>query len=153
MLQATLASLSLEGVHGTDWKYRYRRQLQVLGQAGREEDPDIWVKLLSREVLSRKYPADCLFIVDDARYRNELISLKSHRFVCIRIEPTEEGWSLRGGRPDDSHPSEVGLDMEDPATWDMILRPGAESPRDIVRQIFLRFATDDQRFLRCSEVI
>ncbi len=77
---------------------RGRRLLQVLGtEAGREYDPDIWVKHLLKEVA----PSGC--VVTDCRFPNELDALRGAGFTCLRV------WRSGVG-PANAHPSETALD-------------------------------------------
>jgi hypothetical protein len=104
----------LLGIRRADWKYRYRRQLQALGQAGREQDPEMWVKLAVARVdrWCTRAGNPCIAVIDDLRHVNEADALKQRGFALVRLVPTDATWRARGIRDTgDSHISEVALDQ------------------------------------------
>ena len=120
--------LSLDIPLSATWKYQHRKQLQVLGEAGRAEDPGLWVYLLASAVTNfyRENP-DGVALVDDMRYENEIQWLLGIQgFKVVKIEPTVMAMlERRTGAPDagkaDSHESEHGLDHW--TDWDLVLYP------------------------------
>ena len=67
-------------------KQKNRRLLQDIGTAYRRRDRDIWVNVL----LSRIDEGKEVVIVDDVRYENELIALKSKGFKIIWLETSQK---------------------------------------------------------------
>ncbi len=92
-----------------------RYLLQMLGSWGRNQDKDLFVKLL---IDSSKYYV--FVVLDDLRYENEFNALKEDGWKCIKIiKPSESVHVL--GTGDARHESELGLDGLDDAVWDEII--------------------------------
>ena len=65
---------------------RGRRLLQVLGtEAGREYDPDIWVKKLEWDIFGRQVPPFPLVVISDVRFENEAAFIRRRGGDVIRI--------------------------------------------------------------------
>ena len=95
--------LSLDIPLSATWKYQHRKQLQVLGEAGRAEDPGMWVHLLHCAMARfwEQHP-DGVALVDDMRYENEMMLLcMIPGFKVVKIEPTVMAMlERRTGAPD-----------------------------------------------------
>jgi dephospho-CoA kinase len=91
-----------EGIHDVIGRYfpeaykqgKPRHYLQVVGQAFRELDPDIWVKQMDAE-LKKHYswypsPLQANVIITDLRQPNELKYLKENGFIIVRVEADKE---------------------------------------------------------------
>jgi dephospho-CoA kinase len=87
-----------EGIHEVIGRYfpdaytqgKPRHHLQIVGQAFRELDPDIWVKSLDAE-LKKHYswypsPLQANVIVTDLRQPNEVKYLKENGFIIVRVD-------------------------------------------------------------------
>ena len=71
-----------------DTIFDHRDGYQMVGTVGRQIDPECWVNMLSKDI--KGYNKDDNIIVDDIRYENELIALRSIGFAmfipgCIHI--------------------------------------------------------------------
>lgn len=77
---------------------------QMVGTVGRHIDPESWVKFLSKDM--ENYHKDCNIIVDDVRYENELIALRSIGFKIIYMDtPWDERLKRIATRYKDKQPA------------------------------------------------
>ncbi len=92
-------------------KAKYRSDLIVLGNWGREQDPDYWLK----EIIKQKGN----IIVTDVRVPHEYEVFKNAGAITIRVEATRETRAKRGQLVGENDITEVGLDNE--KNWDYII--------------------------------
>lgn len=92
-------------------KAKYRSDLIVLGNWGREQDPDYWLK----KIINQKGN----IIVTDVRVPHEYEVLKNAGAITIRVEATRETRAKRGQLVGENDITEVGLDNE--KNWDYII--------------------------------
>ncbi len=83
-------------------KAQYRPDLIKLGNWGRAQDPDYWLKKILEQ--------DGDIIVTDVRVPHEYEVFKSAGAITIRVEATREIRSQRGELVGESDITEVGLD-------------------------------------------
>lgn len=92
-------------------KPQYRADLIALGDWGRSQDPDYWLKKIIEQ--------DDNVIVPDLRMPHELKVFKEHGAVSIRVEAPRENRALRGQLVKEDDPTETLLDaVED---WDFVI--------------------------------
>jgi phosphomevalonate kinase len=92
-------------------KAEYRPGLIALGDWGRAQDPDYWLK----QVLSQ--PGKKL--ISDVRLKREYDLLKAHGALLIRLEASREVRALRGQIVSEDDPTENELDTI--TNWDWVL--------------------------------
>lgn len=92
-------------------KAKYRSDLIVLGNWGREQDPDYWLK----KIIKQKGD----IIVTDVRVPHEYEVFKNAGAITIRVEATRETRAKRGQLVGENDITEVGLDNE--KNWDYII--------------------------------
>ena len=92
-------------------KAKYRSDLIVLGNWGREQDPDYWLK----KIINQKGN----IIVTDVRVPHEYEVFKNAGAITIRVEATRETRAKRGQLIGENDITEVGLDNE--KNWDYII--------------------------------
>lgn len=92
-------------------KAKYRSDLIVLGNWGREQDPDYWLKKIIKQKGN--------IIVTDVRVPHEYEVFKSAGAITIRVEATRETRAKRGQLVGENDITEVGLDNE--KNWDYII--------------------------------
>ena len=92
-------------------KAKYRSDLIVLGNWGREQDPDYWLK----KIIKQKGNS----IVTDVRVPHEYEVFKNAGAITIRVEATRETRAKRGQLVGENDITEVGLDNE--KNWDYII--------------------------------
>ena len=92
-------------------KAKYRSDLIVLGNWGREQDPDYWLK----KIINQKGD----IIVTDVRVPHEYEVFKNAGAITIRVEATRETRAKRGQLVGENDITEVGLDNE--KNWDYII--------------------------------
>lgn len=92
-------------------KAKYRSDLIVLGNWGREQDPDYWLK----KIINQKGN----IIVTDVRVPHEYEVFKNAGAITIRVEATRETRAKRGQLVGEIDITEVGLDNE--KNWDYII--------------------------------
>lgn len=92
-------------------KAKYRSDLIVLGNWGREQDPDYWLK----KIINPKGN----IIVTDVRVPHEYEVFKNAGAITIRVEATRETRAKRGQLVGENDITEVGLDNE--KNWDYII--------------------------------
>ena len=92
-------------------KAKYRSDLIVLGNWGREQDPDYWLK----KIINQKGN----IIVTDVRVPHEYEVFKNAGAITIRVEATRETRTKRGQLVGENDITEVGLDNE--KNWDYII--------------------------------
>lgn len=92
-------------------KAKYRSDLIVLGNWGREQDPDYWLK----KIIKQKGD----IIVTDVRVPHEYEVFKHAGAITIRVEATRETRAKRGQLVGENDITEVGLDNE--KNWDYII--------------------------------
>lgn len=92
-------------------KAKYRSDLIVLGNWGREQDPDYWLK----KIINQKGN----IIVTDVRVPHEYEVFKKAGAITIRVEATRETRAKRGQLVGENDITEVGLDNE--KNWDYII--------------------------------
>lgn len=92
-------------------KPKYRTGLIELGNWGREQDPDYWMKKILEE--------DGNIIVTDVRVPHEYEIFKNAGAISIRIEASRETRAARGQLVGENDITETGLDnIKD---WDFII--------------------------------
>ena len=92
-----------------------RKFLQFIGtEWGREQDPDLWIKLL----LERTQDTDTNYFLSDIRFPNELAQLQANGWFCILLN-RDVHWTDRRGTGSTSHSSETSLPEH--KAWDMVL--------------------------------
>ncbi len=92
-------------------KAKYRPDLIILGNWGREQDPDYWLKKIIEQ--------DGNIIVTDVRVPHEYETFKKAGAITIRIEASRETRAQRGKLVGENDITEVGLDNE--KNWDFII--------------------------------
>ena len=92
-------------------KAKYRSDLIVLGNWGREQDPDYWLK----KIINQKGN----IIVTDVRVPHEYEVFKNAGAITIRVEATRETRAKRGQLVGENDITAVGLDNE--KNWDYII--------------------------------
>lgn len=92
-------------------KAKYRSDLIVLGNWGREQDPDYWLK----KIINQKGN----IIVTDVRVPHEYEVFKNAGAITIRVEANRETRAKRGQLVGENDITEVGLDNE--KNWDYII--------------------------------
>lgn len=92
-------------------KAKYRAGLIELGNWGREQDPDYWLKKILEQ--------DGNIIVTDVRVPHEYEIFKNAGAISVRIEATRETRAQRGELVGENDITEIGLDnIKD---WDFIV--------------------------------
>ena len=92
-------------------KAKYRAGLIELGNWGREQDPDFWLKKILEQ--------DGNIIVTDVRVPHEYEIFKNAGAISIRVEATRETRAQRGELVGEDDITEIGLDnIQD---WDYII--------------------------------
>jgi len=133
------AAFAAAGV-ATDSKGFLRAPLQQAGLAGRQFDPDLWVRsLIDRYDLEDEHQATG-YVVTDIRYVNEAELLRQYGFTLLRIEAPVELRKARSlARGDGSwndgdslHPSEV---EQRSITADELLTNDTTDPNDLYAQL------------------
>lgn len=92
-------------------KPQYRADLIALGDWGRSQDPDYWLKKIIEQ--------DDNVIVPDLRMPHELKVFKAHGAISIRVEAPRENRALRGQLVKEDDPTETLLDAVD--DWDFVI--------------------------------
>ena len=92
-------------------KAKYRSDLILLGNWGREQDPDYWLKKIIKQKGN--------IIVTDVRVPHEYEVFKNAGAITIRVEATRETRAKRGQLVGENDITEVGLDNE--KNWDYII--------------------------------
>lgn len=92
-------------------KAKYRSDLIVLGNWGREQDPDYWLKKIIKQKGN--------IIVTDVRVPHEYEVFKNAGAITIRVEAARETRAKRGQLVGENDITEVGLDNE--KNWDYII--------------------------------
>lgn len=92
-------------------KAKYRSDLIVLGNWGRKQDPDYWLKKIIKQKGN--------IIVTDVRVPHEYEVFKNAGAITIRVEATRETRAKRGQLVGENDITEVGLDNE--KNWDYII--------------------------------
>lgn len=93
-------------------KSHYRAGLIELGNWGREQDPDYWLKKILEQ--------DGNIIVTDVRVPHEYEIFKNAGAISIRIEATRQTRAGRGKLVGENDITETGLD--DIKNWDFIVK-------------------------------
>lgn len=89
-----------------------RKLLQDIGAAGRAYDPNMWVKSAINHVMDQdEYPFDAI-VIDDLRYRNELVYIIDNEplYKVIPIRMYAPSRELLVGTPEYYDISETDLD-------------------------------------------
>lgn len=89
----------------------YRQDLINLGNWGRSQDPDYWLK----KIISQKGK----IIVTDVRVLHEYEVFKEAGAIAIRVEASRETRASRGELVGEADVTEVGLD--DVTDWDYVI--------------------------------
>lgn len=92
-------------------KSNYRADLIALGNWGRAQDPDFWLKKIIEQ--------DENVIVPDMRMPHELKVFKENGAISIRVEAPRENRSLRGQLVNENDDTETLLDKI--TDWDYII--------------------------------
>ena len=100
-------------------KAQYRPDLIELGNWGRAQDPDYWLKKILKQ--------DGNIIVTDVRVPHEYEIFKSSGAITIRVETSRENREVRGGKLVGEYDiTEIGLDnIKD---WDFIIDNNYDYP-------------------------
>ena len=93
-------------------KSQYRADLIALGDWGRAQDPDYWLK----RIIEQKDNV----IVPDLRMPHELKVFKKHNAISIRVEAPRKNRALRGELVKENDPTETLLD--EIVDWDYIIQ-------------------------------
>lgn len=93
-------------------KSQYRADLIALGDWGRAQDPDYWLKRIIEQ--------DDNVIVPDLRMPHELKVFKANNAISIRVEAPREKRALRGELVKENDPTETLLD--EITDWDYIIQ-------------------------------
>ncbi len=93
-------------------KHQYRADLINLGNWGRNQDPDFWLKKIIEQ--------DGNIIVPDLRVPHELELFKQHGAKSIRVEAPRENRALRGTLVKEDDPTETLLDSI--TDWDYVVK-------------------------------
>lgn len=102
----------------------YRQDLINLGNWGRAQDPDYWLKKIINQ--------DGNIIVTDVRVMHEYEVFKSAGAIAIRVEASRENRALRGELIGENDVTETGLDnIKD---WDYIIENNSDYD-NLVRQV------------------
>lgn len=111
-------------------KALYRQDLIDLGNWGRSQDPDYWLK----KIISQ--PGK--IIVTDVRVQHEYDVFKAAGAIAIRVEASREARAARGQLVGESDVTEVGLDhVKD---WDFVIEN--DSSYDALHQKALELAEE-----------
>ena len=94
----------------------YRQDLINLGNWGREQDPDYWLKKIIEQ--------DGNIIVTDVRVPHEYEVFKSAGAVAIRVEASRETRASRGQLIGENDITEIGLDNIN--DWDYIIHNNSD---------------------------
>ncbi len=92
-------------------KAQYRQDLINLGNWGRAQDPDYWLKKILEQ--------DGNIIVTDVRVPHEYEVFKAAGAIAIRVNATRETRSMRGELVGETDITETGLDKV--KDWDFII--------------------------------
>lgn len=92
-------------------KHLYRADLIKLGNWGREQDPDYWLKSII------DLPENV--IVPDVRVEHEIELFKKHGAFAVRVEASFENRSKRATITNADDPTETALDNY--AAWDSVV--------------------------------
>ena len=92
-------------------KSKYRQDLINLGNWGRAQSPDYWIKKIIAE--------DGNIIVTDVRVKHEYETFKQAGAIAIRVEASRETRILRGTLIGEDDITEVGLDNV--SEWDFVI--------------------------------
>ena len=93
-------------------KPQYRADLIALGDWGRAQDPDYWLKRIIEQ--------DDNVIVPDLRMPHELKVFKEHGAISIRVEAPRANRALRGELVKEDDPTETLLD--EVKEWDYTIQ-------------------------------
>lgn len=94
----------------------YRQDLIDLGNWGRSQDPDYWLK----KIISQ----DGNIMVTDVRVQHEYDIFKAAGAVAIRVETSRESRASRGELVGESDVTEVGLDHI--TDWDFVIENNSD---------------------------
>lgn len=97
-------------------KAKYRAGLIELGNRGRAQDPDYWLKKIIEQ--------DGNIIVTDVRVPHEYEIFKNAGAITIRIEATRQTRSNRGTLIGEDDITETGLDNI--TTWDFVINNNSD---------------------------
>ena len=92
-------------------KAKYRPDLIVLGNWGRAQDEDYWLKKIIEQ--------EGNIIVTDVRVPHEFEVFKAAGAIAIRIEASRETRAKRGKLVGENDITEIGLDNE--KNWDYVI--------------------------------
>lgn len=93
-------------------KHLYRADLIALGNWGRAQDPDYWLKKIIEQ--------NDNVIVPDIRVPHELKVFKANNAISIRVEAPRENRSLRGQLVNENDATETLLD--EITDWDYVIQ-------------------------------
>jgi len=108
-------------------KGKYRPDLIALGNWGRAQDPDYWLKKILEE--------EGNIIVTDVRVQHEYDVFKSAGAITIRVEASREVRASRGTLAGENDITEIGLDhIKD---WDYVIENNSdyETLKNVVLKI------------------
>ena len=93
-----------------------RKFLQMVGDWGREKDPDVWINIVDKEIGSSL--KENLYI-SDLRYPNEATILKNRGFHLVNIIRDSSQRCNNFGTGSRDHSSEISLEKYD--SWDFVI--------------------------------
>lgn len=112
-------------------KPKYRADLIELGNWGRKQDPDYWLKKILEQ--------DGNIVVTDVRVPHEYEIFKKAEAISIRIEASRETRAKRGELVGENDITEIGLD--DITDWDYVVENDYSDYQDLRNEI-LKVAND-----------
>jgi len=92
-----------------------RKFLQMVGDWGRERDPDVWINIVSEEM--DQTPQENIYI-SDLRYPNEAKILKTRGFYLVNVIRDSSMYD-NFGSGSRGHSSEISLEKYD--GWDFVI--------------------------------
>jgi len=93
-----------------------RKFLQMVGDWGRDKDPDVWINIVNKEI-SKSSPKENLYI-SDLRYPNEIKILKNNGFYLVNVI-RESSMNDNFGNGSRKHSSETSLEKY--KNWDCVI--------------------------------
>jgi phosphomevalonate kinase len=117
-------------------KSQYRADLIALGNWGRAQDPDYWLKKILEQAGN--------IIVTDVRVPHEYEIFKQAGAIAIRVEASRETRAKRGNLVGENDITEVGLDSIE--NWDFVIENNSDydtlikNSQNLIKQIKTKLA-------------